>query len=564
MTSAGRGAMDVGLRAGRRLTGSVKRRCRYTLPGLWTGLVFAVLSFTPSLLPRPATFQGAVAGIDAAIGYGLGVVGAWIWREYADRGTRPPTSRSWRVLGIAAAVLLVVAILLGMRWQRQSAALIGTDPEPGWGALVIPVVGALVFVVLVALARTVRTAYRRLTRRLQRYMGARAARATGLVLLTGFLVLAITGLAWSWTLDTLDSSLAVGDLTTPHDVSRPTTGLRSGGPGSLVSWDSLGRQGRIFVGEGPDAKDIEKLTDTPAQEPIRIFAGTGSAVGTEAGARLAVEDLERAGGFDRKALLVVTTTGSGWVEPSAVSSFEYLTGGDSAIVAMQYSHLPSWLAYLSDRTQAGNAGRDLFDAVYERWSKLPADQRPKLYVFGESLGSFGAENAFSGEFDLASRTDGALFVGPPSFNTLYRGFVDSRDPGSHQVEPIYRDGRIVRFANRARDEIPPTAQPWDGTRVVYLQHPSDPITWWSPDLVLHRPDWLEEKRGSDVSGSMHWIPLVTFWQVSADMALGFSTPPGHGHNFSGEHVDAWRAILRSTDWTDEQLDELRALTRREQ
>ena len=127
--------------------------------------------------------------------------------------------------------------------------------------------------------------------------------------------------------------------------------------------------------------------------------------------------------------MVATTTGTGWVEPSASSSFEYLNDGDSAIVAMQYSHLPSWMSYLVDHTAARVAGRDLFDAVYDHWSRLPADHRPKLYVFGESLGSFGGENAFSGETDLANRTDGVLFVGPPSFNPLYREFVDSRDSG---------------------------------------------------------------------------------------------------------------------------------------
>lgn len=156
-----------------------------------------------------------------------------------------------------------------------------------------------------------------------------------------------------------------------------------------------------------------------------------------------------------------------------------------------------------------------------------------------------------------------MFVGPPSFNPLYRDFVDLRDRGSREVEPVYREGRIIRFANRARASIPPEERPWSGTRVVYLQHPSDPITWWSPDLVLHRPDWLAEKRGADVSDSMRWIPLVTFWQVSADLALGFSTPPGHGHNFSGEHVDGWNAILRPDSWTPTMLDELRAQLRRE-
>ncbi len=540
----------------------MRSRCRYTLPGLWTALAFATLSFTPSLLPHPPAYQGVVAGVDGAIGYGLGVAGAWVWRQYADRDARRPSARARRILGIAAPAVLLVGILLGLRWQRQSAALIGTEPESVASALLVPVVGVLVFVVLVALGRTVRTAYRKLAGWLERHMGRRAARATGVVVLTGALFLGLTGVAWNWAISALDGSLAVGDLTTPRNVSKPTTELRSGSPGSLISWDSLGRQGRIFVAGGPDAEQISELTGKPAEEPIRIFAGVSSADTIEKSARLAVDDLERAGGFSRGSLLVTTTTGTGWVEPSASSSFEYLTGGDSAIVAMQYSHLPSWMSYMVDHTAARLAGRDLFDAVYERWLLRPPDDRPKLYIFGESLGSFGGENAFSGEADLANRTDGALFVGPPSFNPLYREFVDSRDTDSPEIEPIYREGRIIRFANRARMSIPPDGEPWPGTRVVYLQHPTDPVTWWSPDLILHRPDWLDEERGSDVSDSMRWIPLVTFWQMTADLALGFSTPPGHGHNYSGEHVDAWNAILRPEGWTPEMLDSLRAQLRR--
>ncbi len=219
-------------------------------------------------------------------------------------------------------------------------------------------------------------------------------------------------------------------------------------------------------------------------------------------AQLAVDDLERAGGFERAYLLIVTTTGSGWVVPSSVEAFEYMTGGDSAIVAMQYSYLPSWISYLVDQERARDAGRELYDAVYERWSALPADDRPQLLVFGESLGSFGAETAFSGEFDLANRTDGALLVGPPSFNTLYREFTDDREAGSPEVEPIYRDGRIVRFTNNIEEELPPENEPWTRTRILYMLHPSDPIVWWSPSLLFNRPSWLEEEPGQDVLDEM--------------------------------------------------------------
>src|SRR5215469_9443783 len=81
------------------------RRLLYvTLPGCWGALIFACLSFTPSLLPRTGVIQGVLAGITGAIGYGLGVLAAWIWRAFADRDARQPRHRSWLILYIGAAV----------------------------------------------------------------------------------------------------------------------------------------------------------------------------------------------------------------------------------------------------------------------------------------------------------------------------------------------------------------------------------------------------------------------------------------------------------------------------
>jgi uncharacterized membrane protein len=247
-----------------------------------------------------------------------------------------------------------------------------------------------------------------------------------------------------------DRSFSVRNTTSAEGVGPPTSGLRSGGPGSLVSWESLGRQGRAITGTGPSAKEIAAFTGSPGTEPIRAYAGTVSATDVEERAELAVADLERAGGFDRANLLVATTTGSGWLDSGAIDSFEYLTGGDSAIVAMQYSYLPSWLSYLVDQKKAREAGRQLFDAVYDRWSKLPPADRPRLFVFGLSLGSFGGETAFSGEYDLRNRTAGALFAGPPNFNTLYREFTDTATRAA---------GRWSRSTRAAGPSASPTTWP---------------------------------------------------------------------------------------------------------
>ncbi|NBD08242.1 alpha/beta hydrolase [Corallococcus silvisoli] len=535
------------------------RWLRYTLPGSWVALLLACLSFTPSLLPRTGPFQGFVSGLSAAIGYGLGCLGAWLWREFAPRPARAPRPRAWRAFLVTGCVALVGSLLLGWHWQQRIRELMGMPLASGAGYLLAPFVGAVVFFLFIALGRGLRAVYRGLDARLAKHIGPRAARATSGLAVVVFTALVASGVLWDGLIGMADRTLEVRDLTTDKGVVPPRTALRSGGPGSRVTWDSLGREGRNFVGRGPSVDELSRFHGAPVKEPIRAYAGYASAPDAEGRARLAVDDLERAGGFDRAYLLVVTTTGSGWVVPDAVDAFEYLAGGDSAIVAMQYSHLWSWLSVLVDQQRARESGRALFDEVYERWSRLPPDHRPKLLVFGESLGSYGGETAFSGERDLANRTDGVLFVGPPNFNTLYREFTDHRDAGSPEVEPVYRDGRIVRFSRRPGKDIPPASAPWGDSRVLYLLHPSDPITWWSPRLLVKRPDWLREPRGDDVLGEMVWIPFVTFWQVTADLPLGMEVPAGYGHVYTGEHVDGWAALLRPEGWTADKTARLREL-----
>ncbi|RKG92852.1 alpha/beta hydrolase [Corallococcus terminator] len=534
-----------------------------TLPGAWVALLFACLSFTPSLLPRTGPFQGFVSGVSAAIGYGLGVMGAWLWREFADRPARTPRRRAWQGFFVAGGVALVAALLLGWQWQRHLRELMGMSHPGGVGYLFAPLIAAVVFFLLLFVGRGLRAGYRGLATRLSRHIGPRAAQAMSVLAVVALTFLVASGLMKDGLISMADRTLALQDTTTDEGVVVPRTALRSGGPGSLVEWESLGREGRNFVGRGPTVDELSAFSGADAKEPIRVYAGHASAEDAEGRAELAVRELERTGGFQRAHLLVVTTTGSGWVVPEAASAFEYVTAGDSAIVATQYSHLWSWLSVLVDQKKAREEGRALFDAVYERWSRLPEGQRPQLRVFGESLGSYGGETAFSGERDLANRTDGALFVGPPHFNTLFREFTDHRDAGSPEVEPVYRDGRTVRFSRRPGEAIPPADTPWGPSRVLYLLHPSDPIIWWSPGLMVKRPDWLREPRGPDVLGAMVWIPFVTFWQVTADLPLGMKVPPGYGHVYTGEHVDGWVALLRPEGWSADKSARLRELLKPE-
>jgi hypothetical protein len=175
-------------------------------------------------------------------------------------------------------------------------------------------------------------------------------------------------------------------------------------------------------------------------EPVRVYAGLESGQTVSDRVDLAVDDLKRAGGFDRKALIVVTTTGTGWVNAASVEAAEYITGGDVATVGMQYSYLPSWISFLADRSKAQEAGVALFEGVYQAWSQLPPNHRPKLYIFGESLGSFGGQDAFTSLDDMRSKVSGAVLTGTQNFTTLWKSLEDNRDPGSPEILPVYQQG----------------------------------------------------------------------------------------------------------------------------
>jgi uncharacterized membrane protein len=539
--------------------GKPRKLLYVTLPGCWGALIFACLSFTPSLLPRGGVVQGVICGITAAIGYGLGVLAASIWRAFADRDRRRPRRWAWLAFLISAAVLFVAAFGFGQYWQYEIRKLMSVTDYNIPLIVASPFIAAAVLCLFLLIGRGLRGLYRWAAKLLNRWIGRRAARGVGWVLVVGLTYLVVSGLLLQGFVSLMNKAYSVRDTMTAEGVHQPTTSLRSGGPGSLIPWNSLGWQGRNFIGKGPSVSDIANFTGHPAMEPIRIYAGLASASGAAAQASLAVKDLQRTGGFQRKDLVVVTTTGSGWVDPALVDSLEYLSGGDSATVAIQYSYLPSWISYLVDQSKALAAGRALFDAVYGVWAKLPPGHRPRLFVAGESLGSFGGEAAFTGENDLANRTSGALFVGPPNFNTLFRQFSDNRDPGSPEVQPVYQDGRIVRFTNDATTGIPPGGQPWDGTRVLYLMHPSDPIVWWSPHLIWSQPDWISEPPGKDVLKTMFWMPVITFWQVTADLPFATGVPAGHGHKYTSEYVDGWNAVMRPAGITAQDLTDLRKI-----
>jgi uncharacterized membrane protein len=531
----------------------------YTFTGTAVGLVFVWFSMTPSLLPRGPLFQGLVSGIGGASGYGLGVFAVWLVRFMRSRDSSPPAPRwAWLVLIVVGAVGMLAMVIWFHVWQDRVRDLMSVAHLKWFDYPLAAALSVIVLFAVVEIGQLVGRLIRFLDRQLDRVAPPRVSAVVVVFLLVALTIALLNGVVVKFAMRTMNNTFATVNNETSPTSARPKTSNRSGGPGSLVSWESLGHQGRIFVGNGPTVDQLTKFNGAPATEPIRAYAGLNSTDGITATAELAARELQRTGGLRRAVIAVGTTTGTGWINEAEADALEYMYNGNTAVVSMQYSFLPSWLSFLVDKNNARHAGQALFEAVDRLVRGLPEAQRPKLVVFGESLGSFGGEAPFMSLNNVLARTDGALFSGPTFQNTIWTDLTATRDAGSPEWLPIYDHGSHARFVARSDDLGRPHA-PWHRPKVVYLQHASDPIAWWNPDLLFSRPDWLREKRGYDVLPETEWIPVVTFLQVSADMAVATGVPAGHGHVYVADVANGWAAVLQPPGWTPEKTDKLRPL-----
>jgi uncharacterized membrane protein len=530
-------------------------RARLGLAGSVLAVLFYCASLTPSLLPRAWYLQGIVSGLTAAIGYGAGAtLGALVrlmWRRRYRRATRI----AWVALLAGAVVAGLTMLALGTKWQQELRTRLDMDRMATYDIIRIVGVSVLTFMILLAVARLLRLGTRRLARLLRRWVPRPVAYGAGLVTVAYLSIGFVDGFLVENLLSAADRTASLTNGGTTAGVVAPRSALRSGSPASGAPWHTLGRQGREFVGTGPAPAQLAAFAGRPAREPIRLYAGLDSATSADARARLVVAEMDRTGAFNRAVIAVITPTGTGWVDRNVTDSLEYMYAGDAALVSMQYSYLPSWISFLVDQSKVSESATALITAVHARWAALPVATRPRLLLFGESLGSFGTETAFGTPGALSTGADGTLLVGPPFANPIRRDLLPARDPGSPLWDPVFAGGQ-VEFTQDPADLRTRT-----GTRpaVVYLQNSSDPIVWWSPELMFQRPEWLSGTRGPDVSPDMHWYPLVTFWQTAVDQVFAIEVPPGHGHVYGSGVVDGWAALAAPPGWTEFDTVRLRDL-----
>ncbi len=551
---------------GRSSAGIAQRTARYfgrvwtsfSFTGLAIATLFFAASLSPSLLPRNYVVQGLLSGLAIAVGYGLGVSMRWLFQYLEIPSPHDKIERAikWTTT-LGAAVAVLIALWRATVWQNSIRGLMEMEPLESAYPTSVALIAATFGIVLIGLARLLQKCGGLIDKQLSRILPRRVSNALS-VLLVAILVLLITNkLIARRALNFADNVFLEIDQRIDDGLEQPTHDLATGGSESLIQWDAIGRRGRDFIATGPSQEELKEFSGREAMQPLRVYAGLSCGKTAKDRAQLALEELKRVGGFNRSILIVATPTGTGWLDPGAVDTIEFLHAGDTAIVSLQYSYLPSWITILVEPDSSRKAANVLFDAIYGHWRSLPSDQRPRLYLHGLSLGALGSETSADLFTLFEDPIHGGLWSGPPFPSTEWASVTGARNPDSPAWLPRFRDGSMVRFTGKV-NRLADAGERWGPMRFVYLQHASDPMTFFAPELLYQRPAWLIGKRGPDVSPYLDWRPILTFMQVGFDLPMATSVPSGYGHNFApGSYIDAWIEVTNPPNWNAEQTERLK-------
>jgi uncharacterized membrane protein len=333
----------------------------------------------------------------------------------------------------------------------------------------------------------------------------------------------------------------------------PPVATVSGSLDSHVPFETLARAGRRFVWNLTTADRIEAVMGERAvRQPARLYVGLESADTDEARVALALRELDRTGAWDRAWLMVALPTGTGYVNYAAATILELLTRGDCASIAMQYAARPSPLSL--DRVAEGRAhARLLLDAIGARLRELPEDRRPRVLLFGESLGAWTSQDAF---IDRGTRglveagVDRAIWIGTPHFSKWKEQVL--RDDG------VAIDHDLVGVFSRIEEWRAVPASEREHIRFVMITHHDDGVALFGPELFIEAPDWLGDagNRPDGAPKGMRWMPTTTFFQVLVDMKNAAQVVPGvlaaKGHDYRADLLPFFHETLGLTA-SEEQL-----------
>ena len=339
---------------------------------------------------------------------------------------------------------------------------------------------------------------------------------------------------WARGMRKIEASTSADEPLLGSDEDTRWTGpTMSGGPGSLVSWASLGRQGRRHMlthvrpqpvvdrPAGMPDLSIETVMGVPARAtPVQVYVGLDSAESPRDRVDLALAEMERTGAFGRSLLMLVSPTGTGYVNYVAVAATQYLSLGDVATVTLQYSKRPSPLSLRMVKA-AREQNRLLWLRILEHLRDRPGP-RPRVVLFGESLGAHTSQDVFLHWGTLGLRAlgiDRALWIGTPyGSEWMHQVTGPDRLDVDHDTVAVVNDfAQLEQLGEDRRSRL----------RYVLVSHDNDGVTKFGPDLLTTAPSWLgpDRPRFEPVDGAsprgippgLRWRPLTTFFQCLVDM-----------------------------------------------
>jgi uncharacterized membrane protein len=362
-------------------------------------------------------------------------------------------------------------------------------------------------------------------------------------------------------------------LTRPGDAieatyrDAPSLPEVTSGPGSPIPWSDQSRESARWLSMTLTPETISEVIGEPARQPIRVYSPLDAAATSEERAALLLAEIDRTKALERSAFAIFSPTGSGYINYVACETFEYLTRGDCASAGIQYSVLPSALS-LTKVDGATQQTRILVNGIVQRLMAMPAAERPRFYLFGESLGSQVSEELFLGQGITGPSglgLDAAVWIGTPAATTWRRELWGARTvadapevgPGSAYLPRAIRDWRALPAEQKA------------GVKFLFLQNGDDPIPKFGSSVLWQRPDWLgpDHQRPPGSPRGTRWMPVTTFFMTFLDMQNALVPTPGifdeGGHDYRREVPEALRTVWDLTV-SDDQMERVQqALRKRE-
>lgn len=567
----------------------MKGRTNALLAGLITGIRFASKSLEPSLMPRSAIDQGLVMGGSFLTGFVSGSTASRV----VSLVPLPGSSTAIRTIGVAATAGRSATMLgteddadvppqdEGEAWAEAGTEVVSALALSGVGSKKQPPIMSTATLAAVA-ASTAVEAKVALDKRpdnpdpgylataagvalgLNAFLGALAAaigfgsRAVGRrssqrgpvrVLVTGVTaagILAVLGIGAKTAVGRVLAKIAAGNRSTEVSYATPpeASGM-SGSTYSLAPYEGLGLQGRRLVSEYTRPADIESVMgETPRAEPVRVYVGLGTAEDEDERIEIAIQEMRRAGGFDRSLIIAASPAGTGYVNYIAAEAAELMARGDVATIAVQYGEVPSMLSI----GKVGDAARIYAKVVSRLREELTTTARDvRLAAYGESLGAITCQMGVLAASESLNNliVDDALWVGTPQGSELFAELTAAGIP----VFDHYDD--LIEYRAAGNDDPP----------VFFLNHDNDPVTKFNPKIAYEMPAWINESStGRNMQPHQRWMPGISFWQTLIDTKNAATVIPGEffstGHDYRADLAEFVRAAYGFDDVSPEQMQRI--------